>query len=113
MIEMGKDGAARGSMGLVTTKWGDFFNENFRNNIFYGLAVNGQAAWTPFESKIDQIRKAYAWNFFATENKRILECLDTLSKQNIGLPTYPNGMFNRFWLDPFVRKISKKEYTQD
>ena len=30
MIEMGKDGAARGSMGLVTTKWGDFFNENFR-----------------------------------------------------------------------------------
>ena len=112
MIEMGKDGAARGSMGLVTTKWGDFFNENFRNNIFYGLAVNGQAAWTPFESKIDQIRKAYAWNFFATEDKRILECLDTLSKQNIGLPTYPNGMFNRFWLDPFVRKISKKEYTQ-
>ena len=50
--------------------------------------------------------------FLCHRDRRILECLNTLSKQNIGLPTYPNGMFNRFWLNPFVRKISKKEYTQ-
>jgi hypothetical protein len=110
MIEMGKDGAERGLVGLVTTKWGDFFNENFRDNIFYGLAVNGQASWSPTVSNVDQIRAAYAWHFFGMTDLTIIECMDTLSKQNIPLPSFPNGMFNRFWLDPFVREIKSKEY---
>jgi glycosyl hydrolase family 20 len=110
MINMAQDGLKRGIIGLITTKWGDFFNENFRNNIFYGLAVNGQAAWSPMKSDVPQIRKAYIWNFFGSTDDRIIECMDTLSNQNVDLPRWPNGMFNRFWLDPFVRKIKSKEY---
>ncbi|MHA1683150.1 MAG: family 20 glycosylhydrolase [Promethearchaeota archaeon] len=109
MIEMGRDAEERGSIGLVTTKWGDFSNENLRDNIYYGLQVNGQAAWTPQASNVQQIRTAFAWGFLGTRDERVMQCLDVLSKQNIPLPRFPNGMFNRFWLDPFVRKISKKE----
>jgi hypothetical protein len=109
MIEMGKDGLQRGLIGLVTTKWGDFFNENFRDNIFYGLAVNGQAAWSPFQSHVPKIRKAYAWIFHTTLDDTVIECLNILSQQNKVLPSFPNGLMNRFWMDPFVREISPKE----
>mgnify|MGYP005852294953 CR=1 FL=1 len=109
MIEMGKDGLKRGLLGLVTTKWGDFFNENFRENIYYGLSVNGQASWSPNQSKIPQIRDAFVYHFYGTMDPTILTCMDILSKQNKELPTFPNGMFNRYWLDPFCREIQDKE----
>ncbi|MHA1891092.1 MAG: glycoside hydrolase family 20 zincin-like fold domain-containing protein [Promethearchaeota archaeon] len=109
MIEMGKYAMNQGSVGLITTKWGDFSNENFRNNIFYGLLVNGQAAWSPAKSSVDQIKKAFAWIFFGTLDEEIIRCMNILSKQNKFLPRFPNGMFNRYWLDPFIRKIKKKE----
>jgi hypothetical protein len=105
MIEMGKDGLKRGLVGLVTTKWGDFFNENFRENIYYGLAVNGQASWSPDQSVVPQIRDAFSYHFYGTMNPEVVQCIGILSKQNEPLPTFPNGMFNRYWLDPFVRDI--------
>jgi hypothetical protein len=110
MIEMGKDGVDRGMMALITTRFGDFFSENLRENNYYGLAVNAQASWSPFLSDVRQIREAFAWNFYATEDMRVINCLDILSKQNALLPRFPNGMFNRFWMDPFVREIRPKEY---
>jgi hypothetical protein len=109
MLEMGRDGLKRGLVGLVTTKWGDFFNENFRENIYYGLSANGQAAWTANQSKISQIRDAFAYHFYGTTDPSIIQCMDTLSKQNKELPSFPNGMFNRYWLDPFCREIKDKE----
>ncbi|MHA1452883.1 MAG: family 20 glycosylhydrolase [Promethearchaeota archaeon] len=111
MINMAQDGLKRGLVGLITTKWGDFFNENFRNNIFYGLSVNAQAAWTPMKCSVPQIRHSFVWNFYTTEDSNIMKCINLLSKQNISLPRWPNGMFNRFWLDPFVRNIRKEEYS--
>jgi len=111
MINYGKDAAPRGAIGLITTKWGDFHNENLRENIYYGLQVNAQASWTPFQSKPSQIRSAFAWHFFGTKDARVLECMDILAKQNRVLPRFPNGMFNRFWLDPFVRNITSKEHA--
>ncbi|MEX2727981.1 MAG: glycoside hydrolase family 20 zincin-like fold domain-containing protein [Candidatus Sigynarchaeum springense] len=110
MINFGKDALPRGSIGLITTKWGDFHNENFRENIYYGLQVNAQASWTPLKSNVPQIRAAFAWHFFGTTDPRVWECMDTLARQNEVLPRFPNGMFNRFWLDPFVRDIKPAEY---
>ncbi len=110
MINFGKDALPRGAIGLITTKWGDYHNENFRENIYYGLQVNAQAAWTPFKSQVPQIRAAFAWHFFGTADPRVWECMDTLARQNEVLPRFPNGMFNRFWLDPFVRDIKPAEY---
>ena len=110
MINMGQDALDRGSIGLITTKWGDFGNENFRDNIYYGLQVNGQAAWSPFKSNVPQIRESFTWNFFGTRDNRIPEIMETLASQNKDLPRWPNGIFNRYWMDPFIRKIKKKEY---
>jgi len=110
MINYGKDALARGAIGLITTKWGDYHNENFRENVFYGLQVNAQASWTPLKSHVPQIRSAFAWHFFGTTDPRLWECMDTLARQNDVLPRYPNGMFNRFWLDPFIRDIKPAEY---
>ena len=110
MIGMGKDSVARGSIGLITTKWGDFGNENFRDNIYYGLNVNAQAAWTPFKSDVPQVRRAFTWHFFGTLDGRVMACMDVLSKQNHVLPRFPNGMFNRYWMDPFVRDIKPAEH---
>ncbi|MFX0098382.1 MAG: glycoside hydrolase family 20 zincin-like fold domain-containing protein [Candidatus Hodarchaeota archaeon] len=110
MIGMGKDVLARGSIGLVTTKWGDFANENFRDNILYGIQVNAQAAWSPFKSNVPQIREAFASLFFGTRDPRVWKCMDTLARQNKDLPGWPNGMMNRYWLDPFVREIKSKEH---
>ncbi|NMC08493.1 MAG: hypothetical protein GYA24_25010, partial [Candidatus Lokiarchaeota archaeon] len=109
MINFGKDALPRGAIGLITTKWGDFHNENFRENIYYGLQVNAQAAWTPLASHVPQIRAAFAWHFFGTADPRVWESMDTLARQNEVLPRFPNGMFNRFWLDPFVRDIKPAE----
>ena len=110
MLEMGRDGLQRGLIGLVTTKWGDFFNENFRENIYYGLSVNSQASWTPNKSVVKQIREGFVYHFYGTLDYEIMRNLDILSKQNIKLPTFPNGMFNRYWLDPFCREIKPAEH---
>ncbi|MHA1715607.1 MAG: family 20 glycosylhydrolase [Promethearchaeota archaeon] len=110
MIEMGKDGLSRGARGLVTTKWGDFGNENFRDNIFYGLHINGQASWSPRKSNVGQIKKAFLRHFFGTNEQTVLGCMEILSNQNRFLPNFPNGMFNRYWHDPFVRRIKPREY---
>ncbi len=110
MINFGKDALPRGAIGLITTKWGDYHNENFRENIYYGLQVNAQASWTPLKSSVPQIRNAFAWHFFGTDDRHVWQCMDTLARQNEVLPRFPNGMFNRFWLDPFVRDIKPAEY---
>lgn len=110
MAGMGKDAVARGAIGLITTKWGDFGNENFRDNIYYGLDVNAQAAWTPFKIDIPRMRRAFTWHFFGTTDPRPMAVMDVLSKQNHVLPRFPNGMFNRYWMDPFVRDIKPAEH---
>ncbi|MGV9200231.1 MAG: family 20 glycosylhydrolase, partial [Promethearchaeia archaeon] len=109
MISMAQDGLKRGMIGHITTSWGDFFNENFRENLYYGLAIEGQAAWNAQEADISQIRQAFNWLFFGTEDDRIIECMELLNKQNAVLPSFPNGMMNRFWMDPYCREIDEEE----
>lgn len=111
MIYMAQDGLERGLIGHITTKWGDFFNENFRENIYYGLAIEGQASWNAHASDIQKIEKGFERFFFGTIDSGVIQIMDILNKQNDKLPTYPNGMFNRYWMDPYCRKINpKKEY---
>ncbi|MBD3352719.1 MAG: family 20 glycosylhydrolase [Candidatus Lokiarchaeota archaeon] len=117
-VYMGKDGLERGAEFLITTKFGDFFNENLRENIRYGLVLEAQASWNvkskllwDKDGKLDcsLLRKSFIKYYFDTADQRILKCMDLLNKQNDVLPTFPNGMFNRYWMDPYCRKIKKKE----
>ncbi len=110
MANMARDGLQRGLIGQVTTKFGDFFNENFRKNIYFGLAIEAQAAWNINDLDISKIQKGFNWLFFGTRDPRIINCMDLLNKQNQILPSFPNGMFNRYWMDPYCRAIKSKEY---
>lgn len=117
-IYMGKDALERGAKFLITTKFGDFFNENLRENIRYGLAIEAQAAWN-IESNLlwsengdldcSELKKVFIHYFFDSDEPRIIECMDILNKQNDVLPSFPNGMINRFWMDPYCREIKKDE----
>lgn len=118
-IYMGKEALLRGSKIMITTKFGDFFNENFRENIRYGLAIESQAAWKnnsnllwDVKGNLDcsKLKIAFIKQFFDTEDPRILECMNLLIQQNRVLPSFPNGMMNRYWMDPYCREISKKEH---
>lgn len=118
-IYMGKEALKRGSKIMITTKFGDFFNENFRENIRYGLAIESQAAWKNSSELLWDIRGnldctklkiAFIQQFFDTKDQRILECMNLLIQQNRVLPSFPNGMMNRYWMDPYCREISKKEH---
>lgn len=110
MICMAQDGKERGIIGHITTKWGDFFNENFRENIYYGLAIEAQVAWDAENADLEDIIRGYNRIFFGTTDSRVIEFMDILNKQNEVLPTFPNGIFNRFWMDPYCREIEPKEY---
>ncbi|MFO8020374.1 MAG: family 20 glycosylhydrolase [Promethearchaeia archaeon] len=109
MICMAQDGLQRGMIGHITTSWGDFFNENFRENLYYGLGIEGQAAWNAKDAEVSHIKTAFNWLFFGTEDNRIMECMEILNKQNEVLPSFPNGMMNRFWMDPHCREIDEEE----
>ncbi|MHA1820985.1 MAG: family 20 glycosylhydrolase [Promethearchaeota archaeon] len=121
-IYMAKDALERGAKSLVTTKFGDFFNENLRENIRYGIAIEAAASWNVNSNMLwdkkgrldcrplkDQFIKFYLGIINEKVVDRTIECMEILSSQNKYLPSFPNGMMNRFWLDPFVREISNKE----
>jgi len=120
IIYMAREGVKRGLVGLVSTKWGDLFNENFRENIYYGLAIQGQASWNveavrngaKKDFNTNKVRRGFLKLFFNTFDYRLMEIMDILNKQNRVLPSFPNGMFNRYWMDPYVREIKPKEYKQ-
>jgi hypothetical protein len=117
-IYMGKDALERGANALITSKFGDLFNENLRENIRYGLAVAAQAGWNVNNTivwnekgKLDctPLKKAFINWYFGTDDLRIIRCMNILSKQNDVLPRFPNGMLNHFWMDPYSRDIKQKE----
>lgn len=109
MICMAQDGLEKGMIGHITTSWGDFFNENFRENLYYGLAIEAQASWHALASEISTIKRNFTKLFFGTENEEIMDCMDILNKQNAVLPSFPNGVMNRFWMDPYCRTIDEEE----
>jgi hypothetical protein len=117
-IYMGKEALKRDAKFMITSKFGDFFNENLRENIRYGLVIESQAAWKNnsellwnSKGKIDcsKLKTAFINYFFDTQDLRILQCMNLLIQQNRVLPSFPNGMMNRYWMDPYCRKISKGE----
>ncbi|MHA1339859.1 MAG: family 20 glycosylhydrolase [Promethearchaeota archaeon] len=148
---MALDGLKRGAKYMISTKFGDFFNENLRENIKYGIFLISQATWNTRSPNIfkfkdlknfsdkdpelntDILKRAYCHFYFGIKKPiesisgdindvsnnrdiikfspvdKLIKIMDTLGNQNRFLPTFPNGMFNRFWMDPYCRKIKNKE----
>lgn len=56
-------GAARGVLGQVNTSWGDFRNENLRENRFYGYVMSTVLSWNVAQFDVGQFRRNFARHF--------------------------------------------------
>jgi len=110
IVYLAKYGLEIDAMGIATSVWGDFLNENLRENNYFGIMVTADATWGPEEWDEDRFKKNYAWYFFGLEDHlelfEAIECLNTYNDLN---RLYPTKFFCHIWRHPFpTRKIKSK-----
>lgn len=61
-----RDGAANGSLGLLTSNWNDYGGEELRELNYYGYAWTAQCGWAPGSANVDDFNRAFFQVFFGT-----------------------------------------------
>ena len=64
---LNKDGFRNGSMGLLTSNWNDYGDEELREFNEYGYAWTAECAWRPREASIEQFNDTFFRQFFGNE----------------------------------------------
>ncbi|MHA1143145.1 MAG: glycoside hydrolase family 20 zincin-like fold domain-containing protein [Candidatus Helarchaeota archaeon] len=123
IISLIKKGIQEGAIGAVTSTWGDYGNENFRENNLYGYILTADVSWNSTTFTLDRFHEAYARQFFGTTDLKIVEAMHLISSVNqrlsgwfpIPLPQF----YNEFWKHPFpapkfkIKRKKMKKIIQD
>ncbi|MHA1798207.1 MAG: family 20 glycosylhydrolase, partial [Candidatus Helarchaeota archaeon] len=105
IVSMSKYGLEIGALGIVTSIWGDFLNENLRENNYFGIMVTADASWGPQDWDEVRFKKNYAWNFFGLdEYLDLFMAIKSLNIYNDSHMMYPTKFTSHIWRHPFPSK---------
>ncbi|MHA1264863.1 MAG: family 20 glycosylhydrolase [Candidatus Helarchaeota archaeon] len=107
IVSMARYGIELEAVGIATSVWGDFLNENLRENNYYGYLVTAEAAWAPRHWDLDRFNRNFAWLFFGLKDSKIIEVLEELNAYNEFHMIYPVKFFSHIWRHPFPGKKFK------
>jgi len=105
-----RSGLKGGSVGVLTTDWGDNGHPNFLGASWYGYAYGGSEGWAPNRLSDDEFEQRFARLFFgAAEGDQALEALQLMSEA-CTLPgiNKMNGSCTRamFFRDPITDDVA-------
>ncbi|NVM29613.1 MAG: family 20 glycosylhydrolase [Candidatus Helarchaeota archaeon] len=109
VVRMAKYGLEIGAIGVATSIWGDFLNENLRESNYFGYYVTAEAAWAPQKWDEERFKKNFTWHFYGLDDSDVIEALDGLNTYNDLHSMYPVKFFSHIWRHPFpAKKIKPK-----
>jgi hexosaminidase len=93
---LNRDGMENGSIGLLTSTWGDYGGEALREFNYYGYAWTSACAWNPAAATVDEFNKGFFPSFFGTQGKEMETVFNYLS-------TPANSYhFHELWRHPML-----------
>ncbi|HUX97980.1 MAG TPA: family 20 glycosylhydrolase, partial [Candidatus Deferrimicrobium sp.] len=107
IVTMAQYGVKIEALGIATSVWGDFLNENLRECNYFGYLVTADAAWAPSQWNESRFKKSFAYFFYGLEDSKILEVLDDLNAYNDAHMMYPTKFYSHIWRHPFPSKKIK------
>ncbi|NVM55134.1 MAG: family 20 glycosylhydrolase [Candidatus Helarchaeota archaeon] len=107
VVTMAQYGLEIESLGIATSVWGDFLNENLRENNYFGYLVTAEAAWSPEKWDDARFKENFAWFFYGLDNLEIIRAIENLNAYNDHHSMYPLKFFCHIWRHPFPGKKIK------
>ncbi len=107
VVRMAKYGLEIEALGLATSVWGDYLNENLREANYFGYYVTAEAAWAPQKWNEEQFRQNFAWFFYGIEDSEVNEALNNINAYNDFHSGYPTKFYCHIWRHPFPDKKIK------
>ncbi|NHI90858.1 MAG: hypothetical protein EAX96_00060 [Candidatus Lokiarchaeota archaeon] len=102
IVSMAKYGIKINALGIATSIWGDFLNENLRENNYFGIMVTADAAWGPEEWDEKRFKRNFAFHFFGLENDwALFQAINDLNIYNDSHMLYPTKFTSHIWRHPF------------
>ncbi len=93
---LNRDGIENGSIGLLTSTWGDYGGEALREFNFYGYAWTSACAWNPAAASVEEFNEAFFRFHFGTEGREMQTAVNYLS-------TPANSYhFHELWRHPML-----------
>jgi hypothetical protein len=100
-VKMAHLGLECGARGFMNSSWGDFSNENLRENNYYGLAAGADLAWNTESHDFNQFQRAFGEDFFGMSNPHLMwETISLIGQLNHG-HVFNTPFFHRLWEHPF------------
>lgn len=107
VVTMAQYGLEIGALGIATSVWGDFLNENLREWNYFGYLVTAEAAWAPQQWDPERFKKNFAYFFYGLQDNAIIEALENLNIYNDLNWIYPAKFYAHMWRHPFPSKNIK------
>lgn len=107
IVSMAQYGLQIDAIGIATSVWGDFLNENLRENNYFGYLVTAEAAWAPQHWDTKRFKENFAWFFYGATEPEIIQVFNYLNAFNDVHPIYPVKFFSHIWRHPFPSKKFK------
>ena len=107
VVTMAQYGLEIGALGIATSVWGDFLNENLREWNYFGYLVTADAAWAPEQWDTARFKKNFAYFFYGLQDNAIIEALENLNIYNDLNWIYPAKFYAHMWRHPFPSKNIK------
>ncbi len=115
VVSMAKYGLEIGALGIATSVWGDFLNENLRENNYFGYLVTAEASWAPQLWNEEKFKENFIYQLYSVETIDLIKALEYLNVYNELHPIYPVKFFSHIWRHPFPspKKIKAKVKNLD
>ncbi|MDD1778635.1 MAG: family 20 glycosylhydrolase [Candidatus Helarchaeota archaeon] len=101
VVSMAQYGLEIGALGIATSVWGDFLNENLRECNYFGYLVTADASWAPAQWDTARFKKNFAYFFYGLQDNAIIKALEDLNVYNDLNWIYPAKFFPHIWRHPF------------
>jgi hypothetical protein len=98
-------GFAKGAYGVIQSSWGDFRNENLRENRLYGFAFAPAMAWNIAKFSIDGFWDAFLLHFYGKHTPIINEALQFFRACHDQRLLGKKENFVSLWAHPFASPI--------
>lgn len=76
---LNRDGMENGSIGLLTSTWGDYGSEDLREFNYYGYAWTAECAWNPKKAETDAFNTAFFADYYGTAGREMQTVYNYLS----------------------------------
>lgn len=110
MTNLIKNGFKNGTIGEITSSWGDYNNKEIRENRFYGFIYSSQVGWNPIKGvNILHYWKSLITHFFGIYDESLFKVIKILRFIEVDkrLHIRPTSYYTHFFGHPYNKQSSK------